>query len=305
MTDIIAFGELLVDLIGQEQGQLNEIETLQKRPGGAPANVAVAAARLGRDVRLIATVGNDSFGDFLIDAIERHGVRTDHIERVQHRTTLAFASLDEESRPDFMFYRDNHADIHIQPQQLDLDILQDADVFHFGSLSLTHDPVRSTLFHALQQLDDTFVSCDPNLRDDLWDQDLERNLRNALDHVDLLILAQDELDRLFNGDTAREQARNAIQKHSISEVAVTHGRDGAELHTADQSWQADALEAEVVDTTGAGDAFAAGYLDAWIADRGAEERLRQGNAVASRCVEQHGAMEALPTRDELSEVMQQ
>lgn len=296
--DITAYGELLIDLIGQEQGTLNEIDTLAKRPGGAPANFAVACSRLGADSRLIASVGNDSFGDFLIDEVSRHGVTTDHITRSELRTTLAFASLDEDATPDFLFYRDHNADTDIRLDDIDIEQLRGTDLLHFGSLSLTHDPVRSTLLTLLDTLD-VRVSCDPNLRDDLWDDQLDERLREVLDHVDHLLLAEDELDTLFDGTDTREQAANAIDQHDIDEVIITKGDDGSELHTADAEIHMDAVDADTVDTTGAGDAFAAGYLVSRLRGRDRTDSLRAASQVAARCVESHGGMSALPDGDEI------
>lgn len=293
--DIVCFGELLVDLIGDRAATLQTADRFAKRPGGAPANVAVGCARLGADTALISAVGEDQFGDFLVEQVASHGVETRHIQRSSRRTTLAFAALDEDAVPDFMFYRENCADLDITYEGIDTGVVHDANIFHFGSLSLTDDPVRSTLFRLLEQLPDAVrVSCDPNIRPDLWDEGLRIRFDDALEHVDVLKLSEDELVELAAGETREARVTELMEQFGISEVLVTRGVDGAELYTEDGRVSVPALDADVVDTTGAGDAVVAGYLAASIDGMQPRERLEQASAVAACCIEQTGAMTALP-----------
>ncbi|MCJ7479272.1 MAG: carbohydrate kinase [Candidatus Nanohaloarchaeota archaeon QJJ-7] len=301
MTHITTFGELLVDLIGESGDSLSEVSEFRKRPGGAPANVAAGTASLGLDVQLVASVGDDSFGDFLVDEVAKNGVGTVHISRSESHTTLAFAALDEDARPDFMFYRENAADTEIEFEQLEVEDVTDTEIFHFGSLSLTTEPVRSTLFSLLEHLEeDVKVTCDPNYRGDLWTGSLESDFEDALLYVDHLKVSEEELEILSEGEDRREQALNLMESYGIESVAVTRGPEGSEEHTISTVYSAGPVTSDVVDTTGAGDAFLSGYLTG-LAEDGleGEEHLRFANAVASCAIEEYGAMTALPSRDEV------
>lgn len=296
--DIVCFGELLVDLIGDRPATLRTAEQFAKRPGGAPANVAVGCARLGADTSLISAVGNDQFGDFLVEHVADQGVDTGHIQRSPRRTTLAFAALDEDAVPHFMFYRDNCADLDIRYDAVETDAVHHTDIFHFGSLSLADDPVCSTLMRILGDLPDTVtVSCDPNIRPDLWGPDLHARFEDALQHVDFLKLSEDELVELSDEDSREEQVTDLVERFGLSEVLVTRGVAGAELYTEDGRVAVPALDADVVDTTGAGDAIVAGYLTAMLDGKEPRERLEQASAVAACCIERTGAMTALPERE--------
>lgn len=295
MSHITAYGELLIDLIGRR-----EEDTLTKRPGGAPANMAAGCALLGHDVDLITCVGEDAFGDFLIEAMDDAGVNTDGIQRTTKRTTLAVSTLDEDGVPSFMFYRDANADTEITDDAIDQERLAATEHFHFGSLSLTHDPVRSTLLTVLEDLE-AQVSFDPNLREDLLDEELIAEITAVLDHVDMLLCAEDELAVLADANGIEARTRQLMDAHGIDEVVVTRGGAGTTIYTATDVVTVPAQEADVVDTTGAGDAFTAGYVTARLEGKDPTTAGERGSRTAAHCVAERGAIAALPTRDELEE----
>jgi len=305
MPDITSFGELLVDIIGQERSGLKRVENFQRRAGGAPANFAVACSQLGMGVDLIAKVGEDSFGDFLYDYVKNKGVNTDQIRRSSRKTTLAFVSLDQNSVPDYIFYRKNCADTAIRQKELDLERVKDSQLFHFGSLSLTTEPIRSTLFHVLSNLPTTKVSCDPNLRQDLLSDDLLRDLKRALNYVDYLLLSEDELEQLSETETVEksEQAEELLRDYNLKEVVITCGRRGSEVYSKKGYERVGAIEAKAEDTTGAGDAFAAGYLSSVLKGKKRVKSLRWGNAVGACCVQRKGGMSSLPRRKEVKKML--
>lgn len=292
-SKITAYGELLVDLIAEE-----DEDTLIRRAGGAPANMAAGCALLGHDTDLISCVGEDAFGDFLLEAMDEVGVDTGQVQRSDLRTTLAVTALDRDGEPSFTFYRDANADTEISQADIDQGQLRDTDHLHCGSLSLTTDPVRSTLFTILEETT-AQVSFDPNLREDLLTDELLDHIDTALDHVDILLCAEDELDMLAPGTTISEQAGAVIEEHGIHEVIVTHGADGASIYTADDTVTVSAVETEVVDTTGAGDAFTAGYVTARLEGLDPGAAGERGARTAAHCVQEKGAIEALPTRGQL------
>jgi len=282
MVEITCVGELLVDMIADEKGSLKQNEKFLKRPGGAPANVAVSASRMGADVSLIASVGDDEFGEFLFEKMEEEGIETGGIEMLDRKTTLAFASLDKDADPHFSFYRG--ADEAITLEQLQ-DI--DSDVLHVGSLPFTDEETAENIFHVLNDLD-VRVSFDPNIRPEIMTESYRGRLEKMFDFTDILFVAEKELE-FFGG---AEKLREKIEK-----IIVTKGEQGAELIQGDERLEASPPEVEVVDTTGAGDAFTGAYLA--NIDDSDEEALSKGVQASAYSITEKGAMSALPYSNEL------
>lgn len=307
MPKITAFGELLVDIIGQEQTELKRVQSFQRRAGGAPANFAVACSQLGMDVDLIAKVGKDAFGDFLYDCVKEKGVNTNQIMRSPQRTTLAFVSREKNGVPDYIFYRDNCADTQIRQQEVDLKRIKRSQIFDFGSLSLTTEPIRLTLFHILDNLTKTEVSCDPNLRQDLLTDKLMQDLKKALNYVDYLFLSEEELKQLSESETnldSSKKAKELLKSYNLKSVIITHGAQGSEAYSRNSHEQAGSIRVEAENTTGAGDAFAAGYLTSMLEGKKKQKRLKWGNAVGAYCVQRKGGMSSLPTRKEVKKMLE-
>lgn len=281
MGKIVCVGELLVDMIGDETGSLKENIGFSRRAGGAPANVAVAASRLGAEVEKVATVGEDEFGEFLVEKLEEEGVGTSRIRRSDLKTTLAFASLDKEAKPHFSFYRG--ADEKITQEQLQLGLDED-DTVHLGSLPFTDERTAENLIEFARETDAT-VSFDPNLRDDLMDEDYRERMHRVVEHVDVMIAAEEELE-FFQTDLGWK----------LEELVVTRGDKGADLYS-DKTVSVEAPDVDVVDTTGAGDALTGAYLA--FRSQGRERALRKAVQAASISTTSKGAMAALPTQDDL------
>jgi fructokinase len=282
---IVCIGEILVDLIGQENAGLKDNPEFAKRPGGAPANVAVAASRLGADVEMAATVGNDEFGEFLIQKIKEENIDTSKIREIdEHKTTLAFAALDQDAKPEFSFRRG--ADEKISSEQIDLN-LSSEDVVHVGSLPFTDTETAEAIIEFIEETEAT-VSFDPNLRDDLLNSEYKEILRNAIEHVDVLTAADEEIDFFGGLEELREKTE---------EIIVTRGAEGAEIFTRNNSHFVSSEEVEVVDTTGAGDALTGAYLS--FRHQGKEKALSKAVKAASLSTTSKGAMSALPRKEEL------
>ncbi|MFW9923090.1 MAG: carbohydrate kinase, partial [Candidatus Thorarchaeota archaeon] len=187
LPDILAIGEILIDFIPSKIAPLKDLDSFQKCPGGAPANFAVGIAKLGLHSGFIGKVGNDPFGKFLIDFLEKSNVDTRNIiiANEGERTTLAFVYYDEKLDRDFFFYRNNSADIKLQAQELKSDYFVNSKFLHFGSVSLTHEPSRSAIFQAIDycKKNGGKISFDPNIRLDLWkdEKSLRKILKEALD----------------------------------------------------------------------------------------------------------------------------
>ncbi|MDY6774213.1 MAG: carbohydrate kinase [Candidatus Nanohaloarchaea archaeon] len=280
MTDITCVGELLVDMIGEETGGLKENPGFSKRAGGAPANVAVAASRLGAEVELVATVGDDEFGDFLVERMEKENVGTRNVRRSDLKTTLAFAALDEDAKPHFSFYRG--ADEKINKEQLEA-----SGTLHLGSLPFTDRETSKNILELVESFDGE-VSFDPNLREELMEGRYQEALEKVLENTDVLIAAEEEIE-LFGG----------VEEIPVNEVISTRGSEGADLYiNAELACHVDAEEVEVVDTTGAGDALTGAYL-VFRQELSREEALEKAVKAASESVKVKGAMESLPEKTDL------
>lgn len=282
---IICIGELLVDMIGQTNAGLKQNPEFAKRPGGAPANVAVAASRLGAEVEMVATTGNDAFGTFLTDKLESEGIGTSNIKHLEDEdTTLAFAALDEDAKPEFSFNRG--ADRFIYKEQLELSCDEET-IVHVGSLPFTNPETALNLLSFLKSTDAT-VSFDPNIRQNLMSQNYGEMLEQVLEHVDILTAADEEIEFFGGLETLRRKT---------GEIIVTRGEEGAELYTNNENHFAESKDVEVVDTTGAGDALTGAYLA--FRHKGKKEALQRAVEAASLSTTSKGAMSALPGLTEL------
>lgn len=311
MKRIITIGELLIDFIPNEKGlAIKNVNQFIKLPGGAPANVAAAVSKLGGNASFIGQVGNDGFGDFLIDTMKNEGVDTSYL--FQHktaRTALAFVTLTKEGERDFAFYRNPSADQLLTPLQLPHDIYQDS-IIHFCSLSLDNYPLRDTLDQVIQEAkqQNALISFDPNLRLSLFsDHTFYKDIINTyLVYADILKVSDDEL-LFITGTNKIEEALAYFFSLGIRYVILTQGKKGAVLYKRDESIHADGYLVNVEDTTGAGDSFIGAFLYQvaqhdeidTIKNEQFYEILKFSNAAAALTTTKFGAISALPTHKEV------
>lgn len=280
---IYCLGETLVDLIGENKDTLKTTDNYVKKPGGAPTNVAVAASRLEADVKMIATIGKDGFGEFMEEKLEKENIDTKNLRKSQLKTTLAFAVLNENAEPEFSFYRG--ADEKIKKKQLE-DPGKD-NILHLGSLPFTDPETSENILNFLKTVKAT-VSFDPNIREELMTDRYEETLNKIIKHTDIFIGAESEIKHFGGIEKLTKQ---------VNEVLVTKGEKGAELHTENQSYNEKPPKTKVVDTTGAGDALTGAYLA--FRNQGKEEALKKSVQAAAQSITSKGAMSALPTKSEL------
>ena len=283
--DITTFGEILIDFTSQdinEDGQM----LYARNPGGAPANVAVAASRLGAHTAFIGKAGKDMHGKFLKSVLEKENVDTKGMLLDENYfTTLAFVEVSETGERTFSFARKPGADTKIQKEEVDVDVLDHTHIFHVGSLSLTDQPARDTTFYAVKRAKNkgSVISYDPNYRASLW-PDEETEL--LTDHKDV------------------REAAEALYSQGVKVVAVTLGGEGAYLYGKDGGCMVPGFAVkQIADTNGAGDSFWGGFLYKVstaekhldeLTQEDLKEFARFGNAVASLCVEKKGAIPAMP-----------
>lgn len=323
---IVALGELLVDMFPAEIGRrLADVSAFYPKPGGAPANVAVAARRLGATTAFIGKVGEDAFGHHLIDVLQREGVETRAIRLdVQARTTMAVIALPDADTAEFVFYRNPGADQHLRVDELDVDLLRSARVLHIGSLSLTHEPSRSATLEAVRiaKAAGALISFDVNFRPSLWPSSgaALAQIESILPYIDLLKVNQAELELLGQVLIVEEPAQQVpelaitLLEHGPTIVVVTLGPQGSCFSCAAGGGFVPAFQVQTVDAIGCGDAFVAGVLvqlvrrEEWrehlTTDR-LHQVLRYASAGAALTATRQGVIPALPTASEVEQFLQE
>ena len=315
MHHITALGELLIDFT--ESGVSSAgMKLFERNPGGAVANVLAAAARLGEQTAFIGKVGNDMHGAFLKETLENAGIDTTGLAMSdKFFTTLAFVALSASGERTFSFARKPGADTQLTVSEIDESILESTEIFHVGSLSLTDEPARSATHHAVKIAKEhgAVISYDPNYRASLWkdEETAKERMRELLSYVDVMKLS-DEETALLTDESEPEQAAKRLNEMGISCVAVTLGKKGALVSVDGKSEIVPGYIQPAIDTTGAGDAFWGGFLHRMLTLKKQPDQLtleeaadcaNWGNAVATCCVQKRGAIPAMPTPEEVEELM--
>ncbi|MDR6551928.1 PfkB family carbohydrate kinase [Paenibacillus qinlingensis] len=320
-TTIVCLGELLIDFVPEENGQaLADVGKFGRAAGGAPANVAAAVAKLGGDARFIGKIGRDPFGDYLVRTLQDVGVQTEVLQTDEAKTGLAFVSLRADGERDFLFFRDPAADMLLRADEVESQWLEDAAVYHFGSVSLIAEPCRTATLDAARRARDlgALVSYDPNVRLALWPSaDAARaEILAQLPLADVVKVSEEEIEFLLGVD-ATTGAQQLLQR-GPKVIVITLGAQGCRVVTARQDVVIAGVPVAAVDTTGAGDSFVGGMLfqlaqigvtpatvvDA-LAEAGAAERIFAfANRVGAMTTTRRGAIPALPTLAEVNEGIQ-
>ena len=259
MVDVVALGELLIDF-ATLQTDLEGYPTMAAHPGGAPANFLAALSKFGAKTALLGKVGADAFGKLLIGTLEKAGIETCGLVMAQDVfTTLAFVTLDASGDREFAFSRKPGADTCISFEELDLSLIDEAKVFHFGTLSLTDEPAKTATYKAVEYAKSKgkLITYDPNLRKPLW-KDLEeakKQLIWGMTMADVVKISDEEVEFLW-GLGVEEGADYILKNFGVKLVFVTCGADGCYFKNAVASGKVPSLSnIKVVDTTGAGDIF--------------------------------------------------
>ncbi|MCF7223328.1 carbohydrate kinase family protein [Marilutibacter chinensis] len=328
MRKIVCFGEALIDFFAQPVATPDTPRTFVQHAGGAPANVAVAVARLGAAAEFVGMLGTDMFGDFLLDSLRTAGVGTGHVVRTgEARTALAFVALDHEGERSFSFYRPPAADLLFRAGHFEASCFDGAGAFHVCSNSLTEEAIADATLHGMRMAREAgvLVSMDLNLRPVLWPSDVDPQPRlwRALRAADVVKLARNELDYLAAGHGGGEDGERKVLERLLDGatqwVIVTDGSAPLRWHGRDGSGELPGFRVTAVDTTAAGDAFVggllfhlaetgvdAGHLPQFVRDRDAVERtLRFAAAVGALAVTRNGAFAAMPSRVEVQQLLKE
>jgi len=305
--NILVAGETLVDFLPERAGPLSAVESFTRRPGGAPANVAVGLSTLDRTPWFWTRVGDDPFGDALGERLAAAGLPDRFVERdPTAKTTLAFVEHDADADRAFTFYRDDTADTRLQRGTVPDDTLASVDWVAVGGVTLASEPARSATFDLAERAreQDATVVFDPNARPELWDDDFAPVVERMLDRVDVLKATPTDLAAAgFDPDADVDDLAAAVHDAGPHTLLLTRGERGAVASaTAAAPWgpatvRHDGYRVDPVDTTGAGDAFTAGALAALSDGDSLSETLAFANAVGAVTTTAPGAMTAFPDRE--------
>jgi fructokinase len=305
---ITTIGEILVDMT---QTRVEDgIPHLAAIPGGAPANVAVAAKKLGAETAFIGCVGNDLYGNMLRDTLVQHGVNTDGLQVTDRaNTTLAIVMVDDRGERSFSFYRKPGADTQIDAARAARDA-EKAGILHFGSVSLTDPACREAVTAAVRAAKKAgaLISYDPNYRASLWESEEEavRQMRAVLPLCDLVKISDEETG-LMCGVKDPAAALEKLAALGVRLAVVTLGAHGAMWRCGDLTGTVPGFSVKVADTNGAGDTFLGAMLmqiakgvtgseDVWAQ---LLDMVRYANKAASLTCSRHGAIPAMPTLAEM------
>ena len=310
--NVVALGELLIDFTDNGiSPQGNPV--MEANPGGAPCNVLAMLTKLGYQTAFIGKVGDDMFGKQLADALCEVGIGTDGLvyDKKIH-TTLAFVHTFPDGDRDFSFYRNPGADMMLSEDEIDEELIRNAEIFHFGSLSMTAEPVKNATIKALKTAKEAGVtiSFDPNLREPLWDSldDAKREISFGMSRCDIQKISDNEIT-WFTGKVDFDEGVAALWEMypDIKMILVSMGRDGSRCYQKGRSVTVKPfLQEKTIETTGAGDTFCAGVLH-YVLKQGlrdySEDEMKDmltfAYAAASIITTRKGALRVMPSKEEV------
>ena len=315
--DVVSLGEVLIDFTDSGMSPQGNPQ-FEANPGGAPCNVLALLRRLGRSCAFVGKVGDDMFGHQLRAVVEAAGINVQHLRMDPNvRTTLAFVKTYENGDRDFSFYRNPGADMMLTEEELPLDVIANARIFHFGSLSMTHENVRRATRKALQTARENgcLISFDPNLRPPLWGslEEAKEQIRAGLGFCDILKIADNELE-FMTGETDFDKGAAVLQADypNIKILNVTAGADGSYSYACGHRVFVPSFRlGGTIETTGAGDTFCGSVLNfvlehgvADLTEHELTEMLRFANAAAYLVTTRKGAIRSMPDREEILALLQ-
>lgn len=319
--DVVALGELLIDFT--ENGASSQGNPLlEANPGGAPCNVLAMLRKLNRKVAFVGKVGNDMFGQQLKNAIEEVGISSKGLVMDNNvHTTLAFVHTFHDGDRDFSFYRNPGADMMLCADDVDMDLIKNCKVFHFGSLSMTDEECRKATKYAIKEAKEAgaFITFDPNLREPLWNSldEAKEQIAYGMSQCDLLKISDNELQWFTGKEDFDEGIAYLKEKYSnISLILLSLGKEGSRAYSRECYADVKAFVREdTIETTGAGDTFC-GCIISFIInhldnqrkiDELSQDELRDmlvfANAAASIITTKKGALRVMPTKEEIESII--
>lgn len=312
--DVIAMGELLIDFTmnGQSEQGNNLFEAC---PGGAPCNVLAMLNKLGKSTAFLGKVGKDQFGTLLKGTLDAAGIGTENLKMDEEvNTTLAFVHTFPDGDREFSFYRNPGADMMLTEDDVDDAFIQSARLFHFGTLSMTHEGVRKATKKALKAAKEAgvLISFDPNLRPPLWSSlDLAKEqMEYGFRYCDILKISDNEIQFVSGKEDYDEGIAYLQEKYKIPLILLTMGKDGSRAYYQGMRVERPGFKCETIETTGAGDTFCGSSLNyvlehdfANLTEEQLGELLTFANGAAALVTTKKGAIKAMPERAEVEELI--
>ena len=313
--DVIALGELLIDFTmnGQSEQGNNMFEAC---PGGAPCNVLALLNKMGKKTAFIGKVGKDQFGALLRDTITEAGIDASNLMVDENvNTTLAFVHTFPDGDREFSFYRNPGADMMLTADEVNPEVVKDTKVFHFGTLSMTHEGVREATKKAVEtaKANGCLVSFDPNLRPPLWSSlDLAKEqMEYGFGKCDILKISDNEIQFVSGKEDYDEGIAYLQETYNIPLILLTMGKDGSRDYYKGMRVERPGFSVKAIETTGAGDTFCGSSLN-YLVDHDFEnlteeqlgEMLTFANAAAALVTTKKGAIKAMPVKEEVLELIQ-
>ena len=313
--DVIALGELLIDFTmnGQSEQGNNMFEAC---PGGAPCNVLALLNKMGKKTAFIGKVGKDQFGALLRDTITEAGIDASNLMVDENvNTTLAFVHTFPDGDREFSFYRNPGADMMLTADEVNPEVVKDTKVFHFGTLSMTHEGVREATKKAVEtaKANGCLVSFDPNLRPPLWSSlDLAKEqMEYGFGKCDILKISDNEIQFVSGKEDYDEGIAYLQETYNIPLILLTMGKDGSRAYYKGMRVERPGFSVKAIETTGAGDTFCGSSLN-YLVDHDFEnlteeqlgEMLTFANAAAALVTTKKGAIKEMPVKEEVLELIQ-
>ena len=313
--DVIALGELLIDFTmnGQSEQGNNMFEAC---PGGAPCNVLALLNKMGKKTAFIGKVGKDQFGALLRYTITEAGIDASNLMVDENvNTTLAFVHTFPDGDREFSFYRNPGADMMLTADEVNPEVVKDTKVFHFGTLSMTHEGVREATKKAVEtaKANGCLVSFDPNLRPPLWSSlDLAKEqMEYGFGKCDILKISDNEIQFVSGKEDYDEGIAYLQETYNIPLILLTMGKDGSRAYYKGMRVERPGFSVKAIETTGAGDTFCGSSLN-YLVDHDFEnlteeqlgEMLTFANAAAALVTTKKGAIKAMPVKEEVLELIQ-
>lgn len=313
--DVIALGELLIDftMSGQSEQGNNMFEAC---PGGAPCNVLAMLNKLGKKTAFLGKVGCDQFGNLLRDTLNEAGIHTSalYMDKTVN-TTLAFVHTFPDGDREFSFYRNPGADMMLTEEEIEAEFLAKTRLFHFGTLSMTHDGVRAATKKALKiaKQNQTLISFDPNLRPPLWSslELAKEQMEYGMQFCDILKISDNEIQFVSGMDDYDEGIRYLQETYHIPLILLTLGKDGSRAYYKDMRVERSGFVMETIETTGAGDTFCGSVLNYVLendlenlTEQGLGEMLTFANAAAALITTRKGAIRSMPEKAEVCHLIE-
>ena len=309
MLDVVALGELLIDFAAKSKDP-NGYPTMAANPGGAPGNFLAALNVYGKKTAFLGKVGADTFGHLLLGTLQKAGIETKGvIVDPDYFTTLAFVTFDSAGDHSFSFARKPGADTQLRWEEIDKGLMDEARVFHFGTLSLTDEPARTATRKAASYAKETgkLISCDPNLRVPLWrsEEEAREQMLWSLQQADLVKISDNEFSFLW-ACSPEEGAEKLLREFDVKLAMVTLGAEGCLLRTKNACFRAPAPKVHPVDTTGAGDIFGGSAMARFLDLEKAPDALTRDDLsyigtyalmAASLSTERSGGIPSIPEKE--------